>query len=164
MSSGTYYPGLRATPETSWKQAASHATQLALRVFSRLHRLAYQYSVGKIGDSLRGGPILLLTTTGRRSGRDRTSPLSYLTAGDDLIVVASAAGQMAHPTWYLNLLAQPQVTVRVGSDVRTMIARTVKGLERVQLWERLVQQYPILSSYQHKTLRQLPVVRLQPAI
>jgi deazaflavin-dependent oxidoreductase (nitroreductase family) len=105
---------------------------------------------------------LLLTTIGRRSRRARTWPLCYVPDGDALVLAASAGGAAKHPGWYLNLLADPCVTVQVRDQRRTMLARTAEGRERARLWERVVWHYPICADYQRRTTRLIPVVVLEP--
>jgi deazaflavin-dependent oxidoreductase (nitroreductase family) len=119
-------------------------------------------SGGKLGKSFFGSPILLLTTTGRRTRQPRTWPLTYLQEGDRLTVIASNGGQPNHPAWYLNLWETPQVSVQLGDRVRTMIAQTAEGSERARLWSRVVEEYPAYAEYQRKTDRQIPVVVLHP--
>lgn len=148
----------------STKRTGLPGIQISMRMVSSLHGALYRASSGRLGRRLRGGPVLLLTTRGRKSQKSWTRPLSYLEAGDDLVVVASAAGSERHPGWYLNLKANPQVSVQQGGRTRTMVARTVEGFDRMQLWDRLVEQYPVLSTYQDRATRQFPVVVLQPAV
>jgi F420H(2)-dependent quinone reductase len=131
-----------------------------IKAIGTLHRWMYQVSGGKLGKSFFGSPILLLTTTGRRTRRPRTWPLTYLPDGDRLIVIASNGGQPNHPAWYLNLRATPQVSVQLGDRVRTMLAQTAEGDERARLWSRVVEEYPAYAEYQRKTDRQIPVVVL----
>ena len=134
-----------------------------LRMAGTLHRALYRWSGGRVGGWLRGGPVLLLTTTGRKTGQERTWPLSYVAAGTDLLVVASAGGAPRHPAWYLNLRADPRVGVRLGDRIETMVAWTAEGLERARLWDRVVRQYPVVAGYQRRTRREIPVVVLRPA-
>jgi deazaflavin-dependent oxidoreductase (nitroreductase family) len=182
MFQHVYHPVLQGSGATAQWGAGSlavggelshpHARQsrppgmgLALKFFSGVHRTLYRMSGGWLGSTLRGGPVLLLTTTGRKTGQDRTLPLSYVEAGDDdVVVVASAAGAPRNPAWYINLRANPRVRVQQGQQTRTMIARTVEGLDRVHLWERFVQKYPALADYQARASREIPVVVLQPAM
>jgi F420H(2)-dependent quinone reductase len=134
-----------------------------LKALGAMHRLLYRTSCGGLARCVRGAPVLLLTTTGRRSGQSRTWPVCYLPAGDgDLILVASAAGAPRHPGWYLNLRADPRVTVQLGDRTCTMRARTAEGPERARLWERVVQCYPVCTNYQGRTRREMPVVVLMP--
>lgn len=134
-----------------------------LKVVGTLHRFLYRWSHGRVGRRLRGGPVLLLTTTGRKTGRERTWPVSYVVRGDEFVLVASAGGAARHPAWYLNLRRDPRVRVQVGDSSRTMVARTVAGAERTWLWQRVVDQYPVAAEYQRATGREFPVVVLQPA-
>ena len=109
---------------------------------------------------MRGAPVLLLTTTGRKSGKARTQPLLYLTDGDALVVVASFGGSREHPAWFLNLEANPDVEVQVGPEARRTRARVATQEERARLWPRLVQMYRPYESYQRRTEREIPVVIL----
>ncbi len=127
-----------------------------------LHRLLYRWSDGRIGGTFRGGPILLLTTRGRRTGQQRTWPLCYLVTGDELVLVASAGGAPRHPAWYLNLRADPRVSIQLEDRTRTMVARTAEGTERARLWERAVRRYPVCAAYQRRSGREIPVVILRP--
>jgi F420H(2)-dependent quinone reductase len=138
----------------------SSGFHIAMKLLGTLHRLLYRVSGGKLGKSFFGSPVLLLTTTGRRTRRPRTWPLTYLPEGGRLIVIASNGGQPNHPAWYLNLLANPQVSIQLGDRVRTMIAHPTEGDERARLWSRVVEEYPAYVKYQRKTNRQIPVVVL----
>ena len=106
-------------------------------------------------------PCLLLTTTGRRSGKKLTSPLFYSTAGDAYVVAGSKGGAETQPGWYLNLRANPVVEVQVGREQFTAHARVATGKEREQLWEQMVQISPLYNDYQKKTKREIPVVVLE---
>lgn len=97
------------------KWSGPSAARAMLKVIGTLHRLLYQCSSGRIGGTFRGGPVLLLTTTGRKTGQERTWPLCYLPGpGDELVLVASGGGAPRHPAWYLNLRANPRVSIRLG--------------------------------------------------
>ncbi|HLG77588.1 MAG TPA: nitroreductase/quinone reductase family protein [Ktedonobacteraceae bacterium] len=112
------------------------------------------------GGELRGEGdtfLLLLTTTGRKSGQTRTTPLAYKLDGDRYIVVASFRGAPKHPDWYLNLVAHPQVTLEVGKETFNAIATTVESSER----ERLLEQWPVVKEHQTLTTREIPFVALQ---
>jgi deazaflavin-dependent oxidoreductase (nitroreductase family) len=115
--------------------------------------------------SLGGGkgmvPTLLLTTTGRKSGRELTLPLIFGTSGPDYVVVASKGGAPEHPAWYLNLEANPTVKVQVKADKFTARAYTANAQERAALWPRMVEIYGPYADYQKKTDRQIPVVVLK---
>jgi deazaflavin-dependent oxidoreductase (nitroreductase family) len=107
-----------------------------------------------------GTPLLLLTTTGARSGERHTTPMAYLPDGDRLIVWASNGGSPRNPDWYHNLLAHPQVTVEVGTVTFDAIAVVTADAERDRLWARGVAVYPSLAEHQAKTTRQIPVIAL----
>ena len=106
-------------------------------------------------------PCLVLTTTGRRSGEKRTSPLFYGTAGDAYVLIGSKGGADTHPAWYLNLRANPTAEVQVGREQFTVRAREATGKEREQLFEQMAQMAPPYRDYQRKTKRELPVVVLE---
>jgi deazaflavin-dependent oxidoreductase (nitroreductase family) len=116
---------------------------------------------GKVGGPFEGGQLLLLTTTGARSGQSHTTPLVYWSDGDRLIITASAAGAPKHPAWYHNLIAHPQATIEVGTETFNITATITSGEEREQLWARTVERYPGFADYQTKTTRQIPVIILQ---
>ena len=137
--------------------------RVTMKVLGTIHRIVYRGSGGKWGQTFFGSPILLLTTTGRKTGRSRTWPLTYLPDGERLIVIASNGGQPDHPAWYLNLRENPHVTVQLGDRTHAMIAQTTEGDERARLWSRVVQEYPAYEGYQRKTDREIPVVVLRPA-
>jgi F420H(2)-dependent quinone reductase len=139
------------------------ARRTTLKIVGTLHRLLYRWSAGRVGGTLRGGPVLLLTATGRKTGRAHTWPLCYLVAGNELVLVASAQGAPSHPAWYLNLRADGCVSVQRRGRTQMMVARTVHGAERARLWERVVRQYPVCTAYQRQTDREMPVVLLRPA-
>ena len=113
------------------------------------------------GQAFKGRPLLLLTTTGARSGQRRTTPMMYVPDGERLLVIASNAGAPKHPAWYYNLAAHPQVTVEVGREIYDATAIVTEGAERQQLWGRIVEQYPFFADHQGKVTRQIPVVALE---
>jgi deazaflavin-dependent oxidoreductase (nitroreductase family) len=133
---------------------------LLLRAFSAVNTGLYRLSGGRIGGKMKGVPILLLTTTGRKSGKRRTQPLLCIDDGGKLAVIASKGGAPEHPAWYRNLLANPDVEVELGRSRRRMRARTATGEERQRLWARAVELYPDYADYQTKTSREIPVVAL----
>jgi deazaflavin-dependent oxidoreductase (nitroreductase family) len=128
----------------------------------RLHRWVYRLSDGRLGARLLGLPMLLLTTTGRRSGQPHTTALTYLTEGALFAVVASNGGAPQHPAWFLNLRASPEAQIQVGSMAHRVHARQATGAERERLWNRMVQLYAGYRGYQARTTRQIPVVVLEP--
>ncbi len=121
----------------------------------------YRLSGGKVmGRFPSGAPVCLLTTIGCKSGKRRTVPLLYLQDGDDLIVVASQGGAPRDPGWYRNLEADPNGEVEIGRTRFTVSARRVDEEEKSRLWPRLVAIYPPYESYQQRTSRRIPVMRL----
>jgi deazaflavin-dependent oxidoreductase (nitroreductase family) len=121
----------------------------------------YKASGGKMGGSMKGAPILLLTTTGRKTGKSRTNPLLYLNDGDALVIVASVGGAPTHPVWFLNLKANPDVEVQIGNEKEKRRAREATPEERERLWPQLVAMYAGYAQYQQKTTRTIPVVLLE---
>lgn len=113
------------------------------------------------GDKFAGRPLLLLTTTGARSGQRRTTPMMYIPDGQRLLVIASNAGAPRHPDWYYNLVAHPEVTVEVGSEQFDATAIVLEGAERERLWARITELYPFFIEHQAKTSRQIPVIALE---
>jgi deazaflavin-dependent oxidoreductase (nitroreductase family) len=129
---------------------------------TRAHVKAYRATGGRIGGRAMGAPVLLLDHVGRKSGSRRTTPLLYLEDGSDLVVVASRGGSAAPPAWWLNLEANPETTVHVGSERRPVVARTATPEEKRRLWPRLVEMYSSYDVYQRRTERDIPVVILSP--
>jgi deazaflavin-dependent oxidoreductase (nitroreductase family) len=133
------------------------------RIGSAIHRVLYRASGRKVGGKVNGVPVALLTTRGRRTGRQYTWPIGYLVVGEDILLTGSAGGAPHHPGWYYNVQAHPRVTIEVDGVAREMIAEIQTGMDREQGWERIVREYPIFTRYQRKVARQIPVVRLRPA-
>ena len=115
---------------------------------------------GKNGGPFAGRPLLLLTTTGAKSGQRRTTPMMFIPDGDRLLVIASNVGAPAHADWYRNLVAHPDVTVEVGTETFDATAVVTQGAERDRLWTRIVELYPFFTGHQAKTTRQIPVIAL----
>ena len=113
------------------------------------------------GDAFKGRPLLLLTTSGARSGQRHTTPMMYVRDGERLLVIASNAGAPKTPDWYYNLVAHPHVTVEVGRETYDATAVVTEGAERQQLWDMIVGQYPFFADHQAKVTRQIPVVALE---
>ena len=132
-----------------------------VRLLGRFHVRIYRLTGGRFVGRVGKAPILLLTTTGRRSGEPRTSPLLYLRDGERIAIVASFGGHPRHPVWYLNLTANPAVQVQVRSDRFAATARTATPEERERLWPQLVAMYGSYAGYQRKTEREIPVVLLE---
>lgn len=117
---------------------------------------------GKVGGPFEGAPLLLLTSTGAKSGERRTAPVMYLPDGERMVIFASKAGAPTNPAWYHNLLANPSATVEVGTATVDVDARVASGEERERLFRRQANLYPQFADYAQKTTRQIPVVVLQP--
>jgi F420H(2)-dependent quinone reductase len=105
--------------------------------------------------------LILLTTTGAKTGQPRIAPLILVTDGDRLLAVASKGGHPKHPDWYLNILAHPDVTVEVGNETFETTARILTGAERERAFARAVEVFPPYGDYQHKTTREIPVIALE---
>ena len=129
--------------------------------FNRSFIAEFRASGGAVGGMFAGLPILLLTTTGAKSGQPRTAPLLYKEDHDRLLIVASKGGSPTHPDWYHNILANPEVTVEVGSEAFPARARITEGAERQRLFATLTATLPKLQETQASTARQLPVVVLE---
>jgi deazaflavin-dependent oxidoreductase (nitroreductase family) len=121
----------------------------------------FRANEGKVGGMFAGASLLLLTTTGAKTGRRLTSPLMYGTEGDRLLVFASKGGAPSHPAWYHNLLANPQVTVEVGTETFEARAVPVTGEERDRLYSQQAAQRPQFAEYQANTSRTIPVIALE---
>ena len=119
---------------------------------------------GKVGGNFEGAPLLLLHTTGAKSGHERVNPVMYQDLGDGRIAVfASYAGSDTNPAWYHNLSAHPDVTAEIGTETRAFRARTAREAERDPIWSKQKQDYPGFADYETKTTREIPVVILEPA-
>jgi deazaflavin-dependent oxidoreductase (nitroreductase family) len=126
------------------------------------HVKAYLESNGEVGYLWNGATALLLTTTGRKSGEPRTSALIFAQDGDDYLVVASMGGAPTHPSWYLNLTANPEAEVQVKGDHVPVTARTASDDEKPRLWKIVTEQWPNYDVYQTRTDRVIPLVVLTP--
>ncbi|MFC5182382.1 nitroreductase family deazaflavin-dependent oxidoreductase [Actinomadura harenae] len=132
-------------------------------LFGKEHVKRYQETDGAEGHEWNGTVTLLLTTVGRKSGEERTTPLIYQQDGDAYVVVASKGGAPEHPLWYLNLEADPEVKVQVKGDRFTARARTATAEERPRLWKKMAAVWPDYDEYTKKTDREIPVVVLERA-
>jgi deazaflavin-dependent oxidoreductase (nitroreductase family) len=130
-------------------------------LFGQEHVRRYVQSDGAEGHDWQGTTVLILTTTGRRSGEPRSTPLIYGNRDGDHIVVASKGGAEEHPAWYLNLVEEPEVTVQVRGDRFRARARTATLEEKPELWRMMTERWPAYDEYQHKTGRDIPVVVLE---
>ncbi len=130
-------------------------------LFGQEHVRRYLKTDGAEGHEWQGTTVLILTTTGRRSGESRSTPLIYGTHGDDHVVVASKGGAAEDPAWYLNLSEDPEVTVQVRGDRFKAHARTATPEEKPKLWRMMTERWPAYDEYQQKTDRDIPVVVLE---
>jgi F420H(2)-dependent quinone reductase len=137
-------------------------TDRGFRILGGIHRAVYRATGGKVGGKMGKAPVLLLTTTGRKSGKSRTTPLLYARVGDGYVLIASKGGAERDPLWYRNLQATPHADVQVGRRKQHVHARTAEGDERERGWRALTDLYPGYDGYQEKTSRTIPVVFLEP--
>lgn len=122
----------------------------------------YERSGGTEGTTLRGMPVVVVTSVGARTGKLRKTPLMRVEHEGEYAVVASRGGAPRHPVWYYNLKANPHVELQDGPDKRDYLAREVTGEEKAQWWARAVAAYPPYADYQAKTTREIPVFVLTP--
>jgi deazaflavin-dependent oxidoreductase (nitroreductase family) len=132
-----------------------------IELFWKIHPKVYAWSNGRIGGAMMGLPVLLLTTTGRKSGLPRTKALMYLPYGENFVVIASNLGSDYHPAWWLNLQANPAAAVQVGGEQYPVLAREATGIERDEIWEALTDAAPAYDDYAVQTTRRIPVVVLE---
>jgi deazaflavin-dependent oxidoreductase (nitroreductase family) len=130
-------------------------------LFGQEHVRAYRETGGKVGYEWRGTTILLLSTTGRRTGEERTTPLIHRTDGAGWVVVASKGGAPHNPLWYENLVADPNATVQIKDELIPVRAHTAEGAERERRWQRMTEVWPAYDEYQERTSRVIPVVVLE---
>lgn len=134
-----------------------------IKIMSRLNTWIFRASGGTLGKTwLRGAPVMLLTTIGRKSGQRRTTPLLYLRDGDTVVCVASKGGMDHHPLWYRNLQATPEVEIQIGTHVRRMRATTATAEQKAAYWPKLIEMYRDFDDYQARTSRDIPVIILRP--
>ena len=123
----------------------------------------FRANAGRLGGHWEGRDLLLLTTTGRKSGKAHTTPMVFVREGDRLFVFASKAGAPKHPDWYLNLVANPHVSVEVGAEQYDAVATTLEREERDRVFAEQAARVPAFQEYQDKTERVIPVVALTRA-
>jgi deazaflavin-dependent oxidoreductase (nitroreductase family) len=121
----------------------------------------FRANQGKVGGQFAGAPLLLLTTTGAKSGRSITKPLVFTKDGNRIVLIASFAGAPKNPAWFVNLVANPVVTIELGSERFQARAKVTSGEERDRLYKNQAAQMDIFNDYQKKTARQIPVVVLE---
>ena len=132
-----------------------------MEAFNRDLVKEYRANGGTVTGPFAGRPLLLLTTTGAKSGEQRTTPLVYTTDGDRFVIIASKGGAPSNPAWYHNLTANPEATVELGAERFQVRAEAAQGEERDRLFEAQAAQMPNFAEYQQKTSRRIPVVTLQ---
>ena len=116
---------------------------------------------GRVGGNFEGAPLLLLHSTGAKSGQERVSPMMYQAVGDGFAVFASKAGAETNPDWYHNLVANPEASAEVGTETIELTARVLDPDERAPIWEKQKSDYPGFADYEKKTDRVIPVVLLE---
>ncbi|MBA4180377.1 MAG: nitroreductase family deazaflavin-dependent oxidoreductase [Anaerolinea sp.] len=141
-----------------WGTAVAGQNEFNLKIIEE-----FRANSGETLGPFKGRPLLLLTTTGAKSGEARTTPLVYSRDGDRIVVIASMGGAPKHPAWFLNLSANPEVTVEVGTEKFIARASVADSAERDRLYAQQAEMMPAFSEYQQKTARQIPVVVLQRA-
>ena len=134
-----------------------------IKWMSKINTYMYRRSDGEgFGGNIGGIPVALLTTTGRKTGQPRVSPLYFVRDGDKVVVAASKGGSDKNPMWYLNLKANPKVQVQIKAEVLDLTARIANDEERERYWPQLVQMYPTYDDYQSWTGRVIPLVVCEP--
>ncbi len=133
------------------------------KVLTTAHHRLFTLTKGHVGNALAGMPVLVLTTTGRRSGQPRQTMLtSPVRDGERIVLVASYGGDDRHPQWFLNLLDDPNVSVTMGGTSRSMRARVATAEEKARLWPEVTSAYTGYAAYQRRTNRDIPLVLLDP--
>lgn len=150
-----------------WMELAYAAMQVRppkrlVRTYGALQVLTIRASRGRIGNHVFEQPVLLLTTTGRKTGRPRTQPLLYVTEGDCFVVVASFSGHDQDPAWLSNIRANPNVLVTIGDKNLRLVATVASPSERERLWPRFPALTAAYARYQRATTRVIPVIKLCP--
>jgi deazaflavin-dependent oxidoreductase (nitroreductase family) len=125
------------------------------------HVRVYRETHGEQGYLWNGVPILLLTTTGRKSGEPRTIPIIFTPYKDSYVIIASKGGSPTHPKWYLNILEDSKVSVQIKAEIFKAVARTAASPERETIWAEAVKSWPNFNLYQTRTTRQIPVVVIE---
>ena len=133
-----------------------------VKTLSSLHRVLFRLTGGRLGKRLVDNDMLLLSTTGRRSGKEHTVPLLYLGEGERLVVIASFGGRPQPPDWYLNLVAEPRVRVQTRDGSWRGVASTASPEDRARWWPMVIDAYAGYSYYQSRTDREIPVVFIDP--
>ena len=145
------------------KPAEKPDLSAASRFFNSIVLFLYRISGGRIAGRMGKAPIMIITSKGSRSGKQRKNPVLYLADGENLVTVASAGGAEKNPSWYTNLMNNPEASVAIKRATRTVHARKASPQERERLWPLLTSMFPGYADYAKKTKREIPVVILAPA-
>jgi deazaflavin-dependent oxidoreductase (nitroreductase family) len=130
--------------------------------FLGIHRTLYRVTKGKVGGAMGSMQLLLLTTTGRKTGKERTWPLAFFRDGENMIIVGSNGGQPRDPAWCYNLRSNPITTVQVGADTIKVRAEQANAEESERLWPLIIAQAANFAEYRKKTTREIPLMILHP--
>jgi len=150
-------------PKSRPKYMDSAMGDVVIKWMSRINTFFYKRNNGHgLGSTFQNIPVALLTTTGRKTGEPRVSPLYFLRDGDRVVVAASRGGSDKNPQWYLNLKADPKVQVQIKDELLDLTARDANEEERQRYWPQLVQMYPTYDDYQSWTDRVIPLVVCEP--
>ncbi len=134
---------------------------ILFKLFKNVQIAIFRWTKGRGMSSMRGMPLLLLTTVGHKTGRRRTTPVMYIRDGDDYVITASNGGSDKHPAWFYNLQASPRAEIEVPGKRLLVSASVVTPGERERLWPQLVAQAPFFDNYQKHTTRIIPMIRLR---
>jgi deazaflavin-dependent oxidoreductase (nitroreductase family) len=135
---------------------------LVAKLVTAVHEGILRLSGGRLGGRIAGMPVLILTTTGHKSGQPRTTPLTYFELDGNVVLVASWGGDDRHPQWYRNLVASPAVTIERGNGKERLTARTASADEKAKWWPTITSTYQGYAGYQRRTTRDIPLVALAP--
>jgi deazaflavin-dependent oxidoreductase (nitroreductase family) len=146
----------------AWSRLSMTMPAGALRTMGKLNVPVYRLTRGRVMGKIGRSPVLLLTSTGRRSGQPRTAPVLFLADGERVIVIGSNAGNTREPAWSHNLKANPDAEVEIRGEHRLVRARVCEGDERAELWRRMNEQYAGFDDYHERTSRDIAVFALEP--
>ena len=135
-----------------------------VKLFISIHTFLYKITGGRFGSQMGDFKVLLLTTKGRKSGLERTTPLGFFDHEGGYLIIASNGGMPTHPDWYHNLKSDPKVTLQIKDQVINARAKILNGKTRTPVWNRIVAEAPQYGEYEGKTDRLIPVVWLQPVL
>ena len=145
-----------------WTRFTTSISAPGLRAIGKMNVPIYRLTRGRVMGRVHNAPVLLLTTTGRKSGQKRTAPVVYLAHGDSYVVIGSNAGYERTPAWSLNLQANPDAQVEAYGDRREVRARIAEGEERAELWRRMSDQFAGFDEYPRRTKRDIKLFVLEP--